>query len=95
MVQQKNMTTSWFLNQLVSRNFIGLLTELETDRGQTLLFGGLGQMGRGTPEYGEWRGQGRAKLFTTLLINARRNTPKVPAIKPNKVPNLVFCGEII
>ena len=40
-------------------------------------------------------GQGRAKLFTTLLINARRNTPKVPAIKPNKVPNLVFCGEII
>ena len=44
------------LNQLLSRNFIGLLTELETDRGQTLLFGGLGQMGRGTPEYGEWRG---------------------------------------
>ena len=71
----------------------------DRQRLDTRVFGvatGLGQMGRGTPEYGEWRGgQGRAKLFTTLLINARRNTPKVPAIKPNKVPNLVFCGEII
>ena len=45
---------------------------------------------------GKEGGQGRAKLFTTLLINARRNTPKLPAIKPNKVP--IYCfnsGEII
>ena len=50
-------------------------------------------MGRAPLNMGTWWGQGRAKLFTTPLINAPRNTPKVPAIKPNKVPNLMFSGE--
>ena len=70
----------------------GLLTQTGQTEARPGLFG-LRQMGRAPLNMGNWWGQGRAKLFTTPLINAPRNTPKVPAIKPNKVPNLMFSGE--